>query len=82
MYNIYFNGGYIMDYSTIFHLYKNDNQNLLRQYIIAPYGIKLSQIPEEFCLTDETEAKSWLEAKQKFGFILSTMQEYLLEQQI
>lgn len=70
-----------MDYSTIFHLYKNDNPDALRQYIIAPYGISLNQIPNEFTLNDQTEAKSWLEAKQKFGFILTSYQEYLLEQQ-
>jgi hypothetical protein len=69
-----------IDYSKIFHLYKNDNPNSPRQYIIALYGISVFQIPDEFALNDQTEANSWLEAKQKFGFILTSYQEYLLEQ--
>ena len=70
-----------IDYSTAFNLYKNDNPDAPRQYIIAPYGISMFQIPDEFCLTDGLHANSWLEAKQKFGFILTSYQEYLLDQQ-
>jgi hypothetical protein len=70
-----------IDYTKIFHLYKNDNSDESRQYIVAPYGISLTQIPNQFALTDQTEANSWLEAKQNFGFILTTYQEYLLDNQ-
>lgn len=55
---------------TTYYLQHSKNQN---RHII---DIK---IHTDFELTDQTEAKNWLEAKQNFGYPLTSLQEYLLE---
>lgn len=55
---------------TTYYLQHSETQN---RHIID------TKIHTDFELTDQTESKSWLEAKQNFGYPLTSLQQYLLE---